>query len=269
MKSFQNTLKQFGLNDKQIELYQHLVGKGWQTILQISKQTELPRTTIYRIIGELTEMGLIEEKVDFKTSYYQSTSVHSFESLILEKEKSLTYLKHQIPALKNHLAALSLISNTAETQVHFYRGLRGLKTMEWKLCEAANSTTYVFGDGKWHNVMGRDFAEEIRHERINQNIKIKEILNPDKITPVSEDGTIEWTSIPGFIKNHYQHRQIAKNILNIENEIIIVPDKVFLFSIQDNEIVGIEIISPAYAQFFTQLFNIIWNQAEVIDDFGK
>ncbi|MEN8253317.1 MAG: hypothetical protein ABFQ62_03005 [Patescibacteria group bacterium] len=57
-------------------------------------------------------------------------------------------------------------------------------------------------------------------------------------------------------------------MLNIQNEIIILPKRILLYSFQEEEPLGIEIIGQSYSQMLSQMFKIIWNQAEIVDDFG-
>lgn len=267
MKSLATILKSFNLSNIQIEILQQLIGKNWQTVYQLAKQTHIPRTTIYRNLEELKDKGIVEEKIDFKTSYYQAAPLSNFKNVIQEKENEVAYLRHLLPDLEKYFAAFALV-DSKETQVHFYRGVRGIKIMEWKMCQQSDSTTYVFGNSQWHHIVGREFAEKVRQERKRQNIQIKEILNEKTFTPIAPDGSVTWTTLKEFIKTNYRHRQISKRILDITNEIIILPNKIHLFSFQDNELVGIEIVSPSYARFFRQLFKIIWNQAQIVDSFG-
>jgi sugar-specific transcriptional regulator TrmB len=261
------SLKTFGLNEKEQEVYLLLTKHGWITALELSHLSPIKRTTLYRILESLTRRGLVEVQIGDKTTHYNAADPKQFESLIIEQEKIATRMRDSLAQLHSQLTILSSTKSDT-TKVRFHRGVRGLKSMEWKMCKKPNMEVLIIGSDEWSSALGKDFAEKIRQEKVRQRITIREILNPENFEPIPADGSVSWTSNKEFVLNHYLHRRIRKKILDIRNEIIITPDAVLIYSFQETEVVGIEIASKTFTDLMRQLFEMVWNQAEVVDNFG-
>jgi len=86
------------------------------------------------------------------------------------------------------------------------------------------------------------------------------------LTPAS--GQVSWTDNTEFVLNHYLHRSIDQKILDLQNEVIVNPQSVYLLSLEEDEPVGIELVSLTFSQLLRQLFVQMWGQAKVVDERG-
>lgn len=258
--SLSDQLALFGLSDKEQTIFLILVKHQWQTVLQLARLSTIKRSSIYRILESLEQKGLIEVQVDHKTTYYQASSPQSFESLAIHDAQRIKQMQAALPDLHLQLQLLAKIQPHSQTAVHFYRGIHGIRTLEWRTCAYPNSEMLIFGTNQWSNVMGFDFAERIRQERVEKNIHLRELLNPKTLTKESINGT--WTNNLIFLQQHYHGRLIEPQILSITTEIIILPDSLTIFSFQANEMVGIELESAMLANMLKQFFEMIWGQAK-------
>lgn len=59
MQSVRKLLREFGLTDKQAVTYLAVLQLGTSTIREISKSSELPRSTLYEVADQLVEKGLL------------------------------------------------------------------------------------------------------------------------------------------------------------------------------------------------------------------
>ncbi len=260
-------LSLFNLSKNEQEVYLILNESSWLTVLELSKKTSIKRTTLYRILDSLTQKGLVEVRVDDKTTYYSAGNVANFESMIIEQEKKIESMKAGLKSLTTKLSLLKKPS-LLTTSVYFYKGKRGIQSMEWKISEQANTEILIFGANRWNIAVGIEFAEKIRQEYINKNIVVKEIMNQDKFEILDANGEASWTNNKQYILEYFYHRSINKKILDIQTEIIINSDSIFIQSYENDEIVGIELVSPAFTKSLKQLFKMVWNQAEKVDSFG-
>lgn len=265
--SITSLLSAFNLDDKEQTVYLTLLKNGFLTVLQLSYKVDIKRSSLYRILESLEKKGLLEIKLDDKTSYYGPANPKNFENLVIEQEKKAIFLRQNLGILNTSLQLLTTPTNQ-QTELHFYRGKRGIQTLEWKMVEIEKITTYILGASKWDSVVGQDFAEEIRAERVAKQIKIMEILNPETDQIIPENGQVEWTKNTQFVTNWYEHRVINPKILSIDNEVMINPEAIYFFSLQENEVVGIELKNQAYAQIMSSLFKFAWNKAQGIDKFA-
>ena len=63
-EDLKDKLKLFGIEEKPILIYLTLLNKGLLTPLELSRETQLNRTSVYRYLEELKNLGLVEEVLD-------------------------------------------------------------------------------------------------------------------------------------------------------------------------------------------------------------
>jgi sugar-specific transcriptional regulator TrmB len=260
-------LKNFGLNENEQEVYLLLSKYGWITALELSRKSSLKRTTLYRILESLIHKGLAETQVGDKTTHYNAADPKQFESLVIEQESRAKKLRDSLSDIQSVLSFIP--KNQHDTSVRFYKGIRGIKQMDWKLLECTNNQMFIFDAGSlWYQFLGKEFAEEIRNEIVKKNILVYEIANKEKSEPIPEDAHPTWTDNIEYVKNHFRGRVIPTKQFEITQEIYVVENIVHIHGYRENDIMGIEIVSPDYAKFMQQLFKLLWKQAEVFDNFG-
>jgi len=254
--TIQQQLQVFGLSDKEIDVYLALFRQPWQTVVTLAQIVNVPRPTLYRLLASLGEQGLVENTVDHKTTYYSVTPAESLKSKIIASKKHTQELESAFANLEP-LLALPQHQEQFNTALTFYRGKNGIKSMEWQLTEEKNSEICMFGADIWWKYLGQDFAEEIRRERVKSNIRRREILNSEKITDPNE----KWTTVSAYLKI-YSARYISQDILPIDNEMMITSSSVYIYSLNESELVGIRITNSAYASTMRALFEMAWRVAK-------
>lgn len=264
-----SALSSFGLDELEVIVYLELLQRDWSTVLQLANACSINRTTVYRVIERLTRKGLIEVKVDDKKTYYAGATQKQFEVLVIEQEKKASDLRRKYLDIQTGLTRYLAIKPN-ETSVRYFRGIQGLKHMEWKMCERERVEILVFDSGnKWFEAMGREFAETVRQEMVEKKITLRELQSNKVAERVTNKAVVSWTDNQTFLINNYLHRTIDNNILTIGQDIhIIGNDAVHIRGYRQGDMVGIETISRDYATTMRQLFNLVWNQAKVVDKFG-
>lgn len=268
--NIKSSLSQFGLTEKEIDVYLLLFKQNWITALELSRISHIKRPTLYRILETLRDKGLVEVKLEQKTTLFNASSVEQLQNIIINKESQITKMKLSYTLLENQLKTISQ-TKPQKTNVHFYRGLKSLQYLEVKKTKYKNENLLIFGSpGLWHKFLGYDFAEDVRQKYVDNNIKIFELINPPYVKPISNVLQVSWTKNINYLKHHYSHRQVEKKILDLVQDIYIIKNSIFLHSYTQDEQVGIEIVNKNYALMLKQLFYLTWNQAKKIDKFcGK
>ena len=87
-------LEDFGLSQRQANIYCSLLEKGVLSPLQLSRITNVNRTTLYREMEQLQKMGLVEEIVEEHATKYSAASPQTLELLIAKKETEIINLKN-------------------------------------------------------------------------------------------------------------------------------------------------------------------------------
>lgn len=243
-------LKVFGLNVKEVEVYLTLVAYEWLTALQISRKCSVKRTTLYRILESLIAMGLIEEKIEDKTTLYAAAPGENLESLIREKEKNIQEMRQMLPELTTQIGVLNQVK-PMEVSVRFFRGIKGLQYLNLKHTSARGGEVLIIDSNQWDKVLSREFAEEVRARNVKNKIVVREVTN-------HYDKEVAWTDNLEYLRNHYQVRVLPKKILDITQDIYIFNDTIQYTGYSRNDLVGIEIVSGEYAQMMKQMFEILW-----------
>ena len=263
-----HSLHQFGLDRQETQVYLTLAKHPWITALKLSRLIEIKRPTLYRILERLQDKGLVEVKLEEKTSYFNIASPDSFANIITQQETKISQLKNNLAEMTTILSLTSQSAPT-ETIVHFYRGKKSLAYLENKKANCVNENLFIFDAGDlWFNIHGRDFAEKMRQKYVDNNIKIYELQNSPAITAVKDINKVDWTSNIAYLSDHYYHRRISKRLLDLSQDIYIIKDGIYMHNYNQDDIVGIEIVSKNYSQLLKQLFILAWNQAKIIDKFG-
>lgn len=249
-------LTTLGLDDREVEIYRCLYRSPWQTVTQLAAALDIPRPTLYRTLEEMTKRGIVQSKLDYKTTYFATTPTDAFHNSIAEQQRNLVSMQKALEKLGPLLSATP--TNTQDTQVSFFRGIHGLRSMEWQnIRDCSNSEELIFGNHTWWKYLTQEFAEQMRQERVNRNIRVREILNPQH----RSNGDETWTKVPHYLE-HFSDRYIDTAILPIENELIISPKSVYLYSLNDTEQVGIKITSSAYSAMLKAFFEMAWKIAK-------
>ncbi|MBN2101037.1 ArsR family transcriptional regulator [Candidatus Dojkabacteria bacterium] len=252
-------LKKFGLEEKEAQIYLSLLKEGSQTPLEISRNTDINRTTIYRQLETLQTSGLVEEVLDDKSTRYTASDPDKLNFLIEQRENSIRSLKRSLPDLTAQLSALKQES-ISHSKVVFFRGIKGLKQLLWNTTKAKGKQIVNYGYLSWNEVVGNEFAEKLREEHVVQKIHGREVTNH------KEDGT-QWTDNITRVRQYYKEKFIPKSVLEINHDQYIYDDILAYAHIYKEEYFGIEIHNPEIAKTQKQIFEIIWEIGEEMTPF--
>jgi len=266
--NLEETLTLFNLNDKEKKVYLLLAKSGWDTVLSLSRKSNIKRTTLYNILDSLIDKGFVDIKIEEKTTYYNVASIEKIQLQIEKQKSTLSKMQDGLQILSSNLAMLTN-SNNPKIAVHFYRGISGVESVEWKTANEKNTETLILSNIQWRKKTGLEFTEKIRQIRLENNATIKEILNPSTFEKIPKILEVSWTKNKDYLNKIYRHRQIDTNILNISNETLICKDSIYFYSFDNDETIVVEITNRGYANMFRNLFMLAWNQAKIKDDFGN
>jgi len=250
-----NQLKELGLNDKEAQVYLMLLQKSALTPLELSRTTKINRTTIYRILENLKEVGVVEEILDQKSTKYQAGAPEKLKMLLTKKEAELSKLREILPDL---ITNLSVAPDTAPspTKVIYFRGKSGLQQLLWNTLKSPQGSTVVgYGYLDWNEYLGEKFAEKLRREYVEREIYSLEICN--KTYDSFTKNTI-------YLQKIYEERLISKSKLEINHNTYIYNDVFCFYGVFAGERFGIEIHNAEIAKTQRQIFYLLWKQAKKV-----
>lgn len=253
-------LENFGIDEVEAKIYLHLLDRGPQKPLELSRDININRSKIYRYIDRLIAKKLIEISNVERGKRLKASSPQNLELLIHEKEHEVKTQKENLPDLLKELT--SFPANPERSfEIKHYHGTDGLKQMLWNHMRAKKEIL-VFGYENRNNIAGKTFAEMIRYEQVERKITKIEIEN------ATDQGNYWYTDVANWGK-YYKSRYIPPEILNIRQYHVIFNDTISILSWADGNKIGVEIENSGFAEMYRQIFWKFWDIAADYIEEGK
>lgn len=244
-------LHRLGLTNEEAKIYIELL-KEPTSHLRLAHATGINRTKVYRLADELEKRSLITKRTDDRGSFLVASDPSTLEvTLVTQEEK----LKRQRLAFNQLMPVLTGLQQGKgrEFAVHSYEGEDGFKQMLWHELKAKGENL-IFGSGTIDDLVGNGkWAEKHRAMTVEAGYTIREILNPG-------EKEMPFTLVDEFMKN-YVHREIAREILQLKNQISVYNDTVATYHWREEQKVGVEILNKNHALTMRQIFEQYWQLA--------
>lgn len=241
-------LKAFGLDEKEAKIYLAGLELGSTTVLELSRRTKMPRSTLYPILEKLRTRGIFRMLKQKKTSMYVAESSDTLERQFHEREES--FLK-AIPAIK-------AINETefGGPGVTFYEGTDGFKRL-WKQLYQSGATEYrliTSGVSLLDYVKEPYILKRIIAERLERGIFSKQLIRDSH----------EARKIIAKDKEELRESRLIPKDIQIPATVIIFSDQVgFITTRKENTM--ILLASGDVALTYKALFDLIWDKAETLE----
>ncbi|PIV37519.1 hypothetical protein COS31_04255 [Candidatus Roizmanbacteria bacterium CG02_land_8_20_14_3_00_36_15] len=247
------SLEAFGLNQKETATYLFMLQKGIITPLELSRLTHVNRTTLYRLLEKLKEIGLVEEITEDKSTSFKAVGPERLQMIMTRKEAELSKLKESLPRIVNQLKTTE-DSCLPSTKVVYYRGKSGLQQLLWNTLQAKNEVV-GYGYASWNEGVGKNFAEKLRQEYVDRGLQSKEILNKFANT---------FTENKLYLARTYQQRILPKSDVEINHDTYIYNDVFAFYHFFKDELFGVEIHNSEIAKTQRQIFYLLWKTAKKV-----
>ncbi|MFA4817673.1 MAG: helix-turn-helix domain-containing protein [Parcubacteria group bacterium] len=218
---------------------------------KIAKDTFINRTTLYPILDNLVEKGLVSKvKIEGKT-IFQPISTRDFNSWAKRKETEFQESNENLEnwiAEQNKSKKVSLVS-----EIKYFEGFDGVKNLyadTWR--ENDEKTIRAITDYKnAKDFMKKYFSEEYFPQRIRHGVKVKNIIPESKIGREYLKSAKEFLREMKFV-----------NILNDLNiEINIYDSKVSIVAFDPKNPSGVLIKNQKIAEAMKNIFEYLWKTA--------
>ncbi|GAB4163107.1 MAG: hypothetical protein Fur003_5880 [Candidatus Dojkabacteria bacterium] len=251
-----NYLIDYGLTPEEAKVMA-LILLGKTKPLEISKETKLSRSKVYRVIEKLLAQELILAEIRGYGSNYTANSIENIQKLLYKEKNLLETKRESLDLIEKELAKVT--PQNARTKVLHYTGEAGYKQVNWNSTKA-KGLIRIYEFSTINELIDRSFGEELRLELVKNNIKIKQITNHTKFD--------EWTNITGIV-DLWDVRYIPKYIFEITAESFIYNNTFTTYEKRKDEIAIIEIINKGVAKMQKQLFDTLWEQATPLKKIGN
>jgi len=169
------TLRKFGLSEKEAKVYLAALELGDTTASAISIKSDLPRTLVYDILERLVELGLISYTIKTNKKHFRASDPRELIRILKEKEEAI---KHILPNLQQ----LQALHGTQRPRVEIYEGQEGMKTAMNDILRSKIKEFLGYGSSRSSYEVIPAFMEEWHKRRIKQKVVMKVIYNNTKQT---------------------------------------------------------------------------------------
>lgn len=250
--------KQLELTEDKIKIFEYLSESGKASVSDVSKATEIKRTTCYRFIEDMERKGLVEKIIEDGTTYYKLISFENIKLLVSQKKEEIDTLMGSLPELKTQLFSPEVMASS-EIQVKVYRTVAGIKQLMWNTLMAKK---YYYG--MYHNSLiskiGAKFLEKWIEELNSREIEYKAIGNKEGY----DKDLVTYPELKKirakYDKTIFEGRYCPEKLMKIKHQVDIYDNTLAFYNIEEKEIYGIEIRSKQVTQTYRQFFLILWEQ---------
>lgn len=143
-KEVENYLLGFGLSREEIHIYVALLQSGRSSILDLSKKTEVKRSTTHNYVESLIEKGLVSQ-----TSYGGRRMVvaevpEKLQSLLDQRKWEIQRLENDLPSTVSKLyEMIPQARENSEFEVKYYEGKRGVRSIYSEVLDSKELRSYV------------------------------------------------------------------------------------------------------------------------------
>lgn len=165
-----NLEKIIGLSEKEAKIYTALLSLGEASIIEIAKKAEIKRTTVYNLLPELVNNGLIQTSLKKKRRVYFVEDVRDLQTNLQNKERLLAGLLPELQAVHNILPF--------KPKITYYEGFEGLKAIFWdtiKSSKPGDEILEIIGTKDVYKFFTLDFVQEYWAARVKNKLRLKMI----------------------------------------------------------------------------------------------
>jgi sugar-specific transcriptional regulator TrmB len=244
MTETKQILQDYGLSEKEARVYIMLLSLGTSSVNNLSKKTNLIRTTTYDVLKSLKDKGIVSFITQNKVQYFQATPPEKLIQILDEKKEKITSI---LPDLKNLHVEVSKFP-----AVELFEGKEGIKSIyqdiitERKPLNAVSNTHYIF------NVLPF-FVPNFVKSRAKNKIHIR-LLN--------EKTKESLELMKNKDKEELRETRFIPELKDVAITEYIYGEKVAILNTNPEDPFGILIRNKDYAKTQEILFNLLWNKSE-------
>lgn len=236
-------LKNIGLEENEAQVYLSALSLGPTSVLKISRASGLKRTTVYGIIEDLKQKGLMRVELKGLKQYYTAESPEKLEVILESKQKEFSaYLPEFLTLHKDE---------GRESVIKIYTGIKAMKQIyldTLKEIKVNGDYMVITHQEKWFDLDPEFWMKNYIEKRAKLNIKTRLLFQDSKVAREHKK----------FEKNFNEQIKILPLNTDLNVDMILLPDKMII----------VELIAPymtlvienkSIIELNRQMFNLLWD----------
>jgi HTH-type transcriptional regulator, sugar sensing transcriptional regulator len=246
MHDLKRKLNILGLKEKEIDAYLAILILGKGSITEISRKTNIKRTTVYEYIENLLNKGLIYKTANKKRTFYCAEEPKKITRILDQEKKEIERKKDKFEKIIPELESL-FSASFKKPGVSFYEGRNGIKKVYQQILNTHKNIYSIFSPEKFFKL----FSPEENYNLLMMLYNNGGILY--SLVGNANDHTKELSN--EHYKKFIKSKPLPKEF-KYETDLLIVDDTIALISFKN--MIGIIIKDKAIAQLQKSFFDLIW-----------
>ncbi len=234
-------LTKIGLHEKEANVYLASLSLGPTTILKLARACNIKRTTIYGIVEDLKQKGLMIVEQKGLKQIYAPENPEKLESMLesrqLEFQKSLPEFLG-LYKLKGEESVIKYYTGISKMQEIYKDTLKEIRSHEDYLV--------IANQEKWYN-LDPEFADEYIKERADLNIQTRLLFQDSKIAREHKK----------FEKNFNQKAKILPKGSPLNVYTLLLPKKMIVLELTP-PYMTVVIENKSIIELHREMFELIW-----------
>jgi len=236
-----------GFSDKKAIVYLTLLESGEAQVTYLARKCGLKRTTVYNILPELKDEGLIKTTKQSGRTLYYVDDTRDLERIIEMKSKSLQELLPELKRVQNILSV--------KPKIVLYEGEGGMKQLYQEIIDSVSPGDKIFtyiGLENFDNLISAEVSGDYINQRIAKKVVNRVIASPSEKSE----------QIFGSSQEELREMKIAKGVTEVfSSDMKIFGNKVAFLSYKEN-FFSVVLESREISIMLRSAFNIMWNSLE-------
>lgn len=266
-KRAHQVLEEFGLSQNEATVYQSAIRLGETSPFKISKDTGIPRTTVYTVLTDLALKGLVELEsstgLQKQQTKVRAKNPSSLREILWRKREDLVKQEVDILEILPFLKQ-DYLKDAVNADFQFFPGREGVLKVHFDL-DGVDQDAYVFDYLTPMDTIGSQEMNEGVEESIKFWSRAKSTeYNLVPITPWSKHViSYQVERNPGYL-NHVEYRALPFELGALAVWLHVKGNRTRIVSVKGDEVWGIKIRSQNLADSLTAIHQSLWRVAEPI-----
>lgn len=246
---------QLGLTEEHAKVYFASLEWGETTVSNLAYKSKIPRTTVYMLLEELVNIGLIAQILRKGKKQYQAESPEYLMTLLQKQKVDVEGL---IYTLENEMTQLKSMQKVEKNkpEIHYLEGADGIKQAYEMSLQAKTEVLVQCYTADYADVVSAEFFSNYFATLFGSNIKTRELL-----TLNDESYAAKW----GSEKNLQLLVDFKKISNSIETDFFIFDEKVVFVSFNKENPYALVISDLNIFNAVKSLYELAWAQAATQD----
>lgn len=267
IEAYSDTISQelgrFGLSENQAVIYLAMIKHGALRIQEITKITQVSRTSVYEGLTALQELGLIEQIVEQNFTKFKAYTIQALRHHLNDKAFELQKRATELDTLEGTLHALDSLAASDTVSIRYYKDISGARQLLWNTLKA-KETMYVYSAWGRGRYVGLKFYENFVSESRKRKIQEQVLVNP---LPRVLDSIKTYAHTNISRTDPKDIRVIPESHMQIKGETFIYDSIYSQVFLHNEKITGFEIESQDFVDMQRSLFELVWNSSHSVSEF--